>query len=313
LKSIEIINYINSLNEDAYSKFTIKQLYTKLGYDGFMKYVKTVAEACVRRLDVESPIKKVTPHVDEKTHREDGFVIEFEVQTPKFNESLYIVMYLNPPVMRVRYYSEMSTQINRIIDCDHKDLSGLLDAAIKFVYLNKEASKIRQLYFNLPTEDTDPKDYKKYPLESLLQGISFDKLKPFLISSFKEALKTSDYIEIPGLDLNKEPVKIRKSNSTRFTCQGVVDSPFYFKEVLLFSYSFSKVNDYVGDFRSVPVVTYNLSWDVGGDVSVRKEVGTRESNFTNDLRLAFNHIFSDYNVRDVKNKAIENIKRKLNT
>jgi hypothetical protein len=54
LKANHLIKSINNLlNEDAYSKFTLKQLYTKLGKEGLFKYIKDVCLVVARRKKIE--------------------------------------------------------------------------------------------------------------------------------------------------------------------------------------------------------------------------------------------------------------------
>jgi hypothetical protein len=54
MQANNLIKEINSvINEDAYSRYTAKQLYQKLGKDGFLNYLEDISQKIVRRNNLE--------------------------------------------------------------------------------------------------------------------------------------------------------------------------------------------------------------------------------------------------------------------
>jgi hypothetical protein len=48
LKAIDIINFIN---EDKFSKYTVKQIYDELGHEEFVNYIETVSSKIVKNMN----------------------------------------------------------------------------------------------------------------------------------------------------------------------------------------------------------------------------------------------------------------------
>jgi hypothetical protein len=86
LKANNLIESINNvLNEDAYSKFTLSQLYTKLGLNLFAKYLKDICLISMKRLDNFKDMKLSL------TDLTDGDIsVLFEKQHELYTETLFV-------------------------------------------------------------------------------------------------------------------------------------------------------------------------------------------------------------------------------
>ena len=60
MKAIDIINFIN---EDKFSKYTVKQIYDELGKDDFIEYIEAIATKVVRSLNTVTKFNKAKPEI----------------------------------------------------------------------------------------------------------------------------------------------------------------------------------------------------------------------------------------------------------
>jgi hypothetical protein len=170
LKSIDIINYIDLLNEDAYSKFTVGQLYTKLGNDNFIKYVKGCCDTICRRNKVYFGGKMSF----EETHNIEDFVsLEFENDLDKYIDGLRVNINLTAPVIHVDNYIKIPGRdtpfygIRREISKINIDLYKSLETVVLNVYKVAALEKIRK---ELTTIET--KDFSNFTLRQLFERLS---------------------------------------------------------------------------------------------------------------------------------------------
>ena len=60
MRAIDIINFIN---EDKFSKYTVKQIYDELGKDDFIEYIEAIATKVVRSLNTVTKFNKAKPEI----------------------------------------------------------------------------------------------------------------------------------------------------------------------------------------------------------------------------------------------------------
>ena len=103
MKAIDIINFIN---EDKFSKYTIKQIYDELGQEDFLNYISDICYQTVKNNNLEYLVgmkvnKTITAEVNNGTNI--GFCF---YKKQKYGvETLYI--YLNVERMRLRIVSRI--------------------------------------------------------------------------------------------------------------------------------------------------------------------------------------------------------------
>jgi hypothetical protein len=107
LKAIDIINFIN---EDKFSKYTIKQIYDELGEEDFLNYISDICYQTVKNHNLEHLVgmkinKTLTAHVNNGTNV--GFC--FYKKQKHGVETVYI--YLNLNEMRIRIASRIDGDI----------------------------------------------------------------------------------------------------------------------------------------------------------------------------------------------------------
>jgi hypothetical protein len=301
LKSIEIINYIDSLNEDAYGTFTVGQLYTKLGHNGFMKYVKDVTASVLRRLNTISPTKTVIPKLDANS-------IEYIAEVGHFTDSLSIALasFNSLKVLRIVYNGDMSQ-----ILFEQKDLALLLSQNINRLYGDPDAKKYIECIMNLPSDKTESSDYDKYSFEDLVNYVSFNKLKPYFQESFKEALKASVYVPMSSVgDLREASVTIKSSGDRKaIECTSVthITSLDFVAEFFKLSFTIEH-----GSLESTLDISYCVSCDIDGakrEAKASARVRSQSPNVKKQFKNSINACLLARNVSDTKIGIIVLIKK----
>jgi hypothetical protein len=197
LKSIEIINYIDSIiNEDAYSRYKVEQIYQKLGHDGFMEYIEGLLTRAVAHLSNEFGGNNY------KIEFTEDFIIRHKTTKPEtgFYDVFFVGVDQSPSSSQetrimVKYWfgnekegaaTDSSSLIS--IDGQAKDLTSQLNKTLNWVFFNNETQKRRTSYLNgliLKSTPVKIEDYHKY---RKIEDIIRDK---YIIEKLKCQIKMS--------------------------------------------------------------------------------------------------------------------------
>ena len=84
MKAIDIINFIN---EDKFSKYTIKQIHDELGYDDFIEYLESLCYKAVKAENIEGLIE-MKPGMSAKW--ETSMFFSFEQKHRNYSDKLFV-------------------------------------------------------------------------------------------------------------------------------------------------------------------------------------------------------------------------------
>jgi len=101
MRAIDIINFIN---EDKFSKYTVKQIYDELGKNEFIDYIETISTKAVRSLNTVTKFNKAKPQV---SYAADDLHVYYEQKTIvnrlELIESLIIYAFDNRDSLYIEY------------------------------------------------------------------------------------------------------------------------------------------------------------------------------------------------------------------
>ena len=191
MRANKLTNSINLvINEDKFSKYTVKQIHDELDRTDFADYIISICNKSVRNLDTETNIKKAKS--------EPGMAV-YRATTGKLKEEMKVVGHYQG--LRIEYKLNNFLPVTFNIDWDDKDVAQLLKININQLYNTEELKQKRQEFLTLPPNRLKVSEYPKHSLSSLIRGIKPDKIQEYVISCIKQGLST-EYKPVDGLDID---------------------------------------------------------------------------------------------------------------
>lgn len=152
MKANRLVRSINdTLDEDAYSKLTLKQIYKKLGRDRYVKYLSKIIQQAVRfnkttRSAVIDPVSCLDFN---------DFWLVFEIQEKDWTEYLEFKMFQDLDIL-VSYDVTLKNSAVRVsvnarmkgktVSPEKTDVCSLIDVAINTVSNSARVKNLRNVY-----------------------------------------------------------------------------------------------------------------------------------------------------------------------